>query len=54
MKKLARGSAGIRVVLSMGEMLVYHDTTEELLFSRPIYEGEWDELFAFLRRGLDE
>ena len=27
MKKLARGSAGIRVVLSMGEMLVYHDTT---------------------------
>lgn len=48
-KKLQKGQAGIRIILVDGEMLIYHDYNKELLFSRPIYENEWDELWAFLR-----
>lgn len=49
MKELHKGQAGIRIIVVDGEMLIYHDYNKELLFSRPIYEGEWDELLAFLR-----
>lgn len=49
MKELHKGQAGIRIILANGEMLIYHDYTDELLFSRPIYQGEWDELWTFLR-----
>jgi len=48
-KELQVGQAGIRIIVANGEMLIYHDYNKELLFSRPIYEGEWDELWAFLR-----
>lgn len=48
-KELQKGQAGIRIIVANGEMLIYHDWNKELLFSRPIYEGEWDELWAFLR-----
>ena len=49
MKELLVGQRGIRIIVADGEMLIYHDYNKELLFSRPIYEGEWDELWAFLR-----
>ena len=49
MKELEKGQAGIRIIVVDGEMLIYHDYNKELLFSRPIYEGEWHELWTFLR-----
>ena len=49
MKEVKQGQAGIRITVADGEMLSYHDSNKEILFSRPIYEGEWDELWAFLR-----
>jgi len=48
-KERHKGQAGIRIIVANGEMLIYHDYNKELLFSRPIYEGEWDELLVFLR-----
>ena len=48
-KKLHVGQAGIRIIVANGEMLIYHDWSKELLFSRPIYEGEWDELWTLLQ-----
>ena len=49
MKELHVGQAGIRIIVANGEMLIYHDWSKELLFSRPIYEGEWDELWTLLQ-----
>jgi hypothetical protein len=48
MSELMKGQAGIRIVVANGEMLVYHDLGGELLYQRPIYEGEWEELWDFI------
>ena len=48
MSELMKEQRGIRIIVANGEMLVYNDWSGELLFSRPIYEGEWDELCNFL------
>ena len=47
-RKSHKGQAGIRIILANGEVLIYHDFSKELLLRRPFYEGEWDELWAFL------
>ncbi len=48
MSELHKGQAGIRIIVANGEMLIYNDWSKELLFRRPIYEGEWDELWTLL------
>ena len=48
MKELLVGQRGIRIIVADGEMLIYHDYGKQLLFSRPIYKGEWEQLWAFL------
>ena len=51
MSKLMKGQHGLRIIVANGEMLVYNDWSGQLSFSRPIYEGEWDELCSFLDGG---
>lgn len=48
MSELMKGQHGLRIIVANGEMLVYNDWSGELIFSRPIYEGEWDELIQLL------
>ena len=48
---LHKGEAGITLLVSGGEMMVYRHWDNVLLHKRPLLEGEWDELWAFLRRG---
>lgn len=45
-----RGSAGIKITLHDGVMCVYHEQDGTLLYRRPLYEGEWSELFDWIRR----
>ena len=49
-KELHQGAAGIRITATNGMMYIHHDTDKTLLHERPIYEGEWDELWTFLKR----
>ena len=48
MKELLVGQRGIRIIVADSEMLIYSDWGEQLLFGRPIYKGEWEQLWAFL------
>ena len=54
MTELMEGQAGIRIIVANGEMLVYRDSNGKLLYQRPIYEGEWSELWDFIMYGSDE
>jgi|DEB0MinimDraft_3_1074331.scaffolds.fasta_scaffold05273_4 hypothetical protein len=44
-----RGEAGIRITLHDGVMYVHHEDGT-LLHQRDAWDGEWDELWQFIRR----
>jgi len=44
-----KGSAGIRITLYEGIIRVFHDD-DTLLHQRDAWDGEWDELWQFIRR----
>jgi hypothetical protein len=47
----ARGSAGITITLHDGVMYVHtYDDKQTLLHQRDAWDGEWDELWQFIRR----
>ena len=54
MRELARGAAHIRVELRDGKLIVTHGDDGTLLHERPIYEGEWDELWNWIRTKPEE
>ena len=53
MKELARGAAHIRMEIRDGKLIVIHDDGT-LLHQRPIYEGEWDELWNWIKTTPEE
>jgi len=46
--ELESGEAALRIVVSEGQLSVYHDASNHLLMRRPIYAGEWDKIMASL------
>ena len=46
--ELESGEAALRIVISEGQLSVYHDASNNLLMRRPIYAGEWDKIRASL------
>ena len=54
MRELARGAASIRMELTGGQLLVFHGDDDTKLHQRPIYEGEWDELWNWIRTTPEE
>ncbi len=54
MRQLARGAASIRMELTGGQLLVFHGDDGIKLHQRPIYEGEWDELWNWIRTTPEE
>ena len=45
-----KGSAGITITLHDGVICVYHEQDGTLLHKRDAWDGEWDELWQFIRR----
>jgi hypothetical protein len=45
-----RGAAGIRITLYEGVIRVFHEDGTTLLHQRDAWDGEWDELWQFIRR----
>jgi len=51
LKALEKGGAQINIRLIDGKMIVRHTNQEGvLLHERNCYDGEWDELWEFIRR----
>tara|TARA_R100000406_G_scaffold47067_1_gene31781 strand:- start:7184 stop:7366 length:183 start_codon:yes stop_codon:yes gene_type:complete len=53
MRELARGSGHISIRMMGGELVVF-DTRGRRLHTRPIYEGEWDELWNWIKTTPEE